>query len=474
MLQKKITQWIYLSGFLAFALFSCGENKKADTGKSTMPAATDSVKSKIESPFLDSLSERTFHYFWDLADPVSAQVPDRWPSESFSSIAATGFGLTAYLVGVERGYITRQQAAERVLKTLKFLQDAPKGDSKSGVIGFRGFFYHFIDMRTGLRFKEVELSTIDTGLLMAGILSCQTYFDGDNNTENQIRAIADALYRAVEWDWALNDKKCMSMGWNPESGFLDAQWKGYNEAMVLLVMALGSPTHPIPEGSWQEWTKTYKWGKYYDQEMVNFGPLFGHQYSHMYIDFRGIQDAYMKEKGIDYFENSRRATYANRAYCINNPSGFTGYSENVWGLTACDGPGNEGKSDPNISFMGYSARGAAKWYVVDDGTIAPTAAGGSIPFAPEICIPALEEMHNKYGSMIYDKYGFKDAFNLSFPRTDGQHGWVDQDYLGIDEGPIVIQIENYRNELVWNLMKKNPYIVDGLKKAGFTGGWLTL
>ena len=146
------------------------------------------------------------------------------------------------------------------------------------------------------------------------------------------------------------------MGWNPESGFLDAQWKGYNEAMVLLVMALGSPSHPIPEGSWQEWTKTYKWGKYYDQEMVNFGPLFGHQYSHMYIDFRGIQDAYMKEKGIDYFENSRRATYANRAYCINNPSGFTGYSENVWGLTACDGPGNEGKSDPNISFMGYSAR----------------------------------------------------------------------------------------------------------------------
>lgn len=165
-----------------------------------MPAATDSVKSKIESPFLDSLSERTFHYFWDLADPVSAQVPDRWPSESFSSIAATGFGLTAYLVGVERGYITRQQAAERVLKTLKFLQDAPKGDSKSGVIGFRGFFYHFIDMRTGLRFKDVELSTIDTGLLMAGILSCQTYFDGDNDTENQIRAIADALYRAVEWD----------------------------------------------------------------------------------------------------------------------------------------------------------------------------------------------------------------------------------------------------------------------------------
>jgi hypothetical protein len=450
---------------------SCGSNP----GTPTSPQAeTTEDTSAITSSFafLDSLSESTFHYFWDLADPVSAQIPDRWPTESFSSIAATGFGLTCYLVGVERGYVTREQAAERVLVTLKFLLDAPKGDAPSGVAGYRGFFYHFIDMKTGLRFRTVELSTIDTGLLMAGVLSCQSYFDGDNDAEKQIRASADALYRAVEWDWAMNGNSTMSMGWHPESGFLDAQWRGYNEAMILLVLALGSPTHAIPEACWKAWTDTYHWGEYFGQEMINFGPLFGHQYSHMYIDFRGIQDAYMKEKGIDYFENSLRATLANRAYCIANPAAYVGYSDNIWGLTACDGPNNDGKSDPNISFMGYGARGAAKFYVVDDGTIAPTAAGGSVPFAPEVCIPALREMKSKYGKMIYDKYGFKDAFNLSYPNKDGSKGWVDRDYIGIDQGPIVIQIENYRSGLVWNVMKKNPYIVAGLKKAGFTGGWL--
>jgi len=435
----------------------------------------ESVKNervKIDSSFLDSLSRRTFNYFWDLAGPDNGQIPDRWPTEQFSSIAATGFGLTNYLIGGERGYITRQQASARVLKTLKFLLAAPKGAGTSGITGFHGFFYHFLDQQTGLRYRDVELSTIDTGLLMAGILSCQTYFDGDDDAEKQIRAIADSLYRAVEWDWAMNGKETMSMGWHPESGFIDAQWQGYNEGMILLVLALGSPTHTIPGESWNAWTKTYQWAKYQGEEYVNFAPLFAYQYSQMYIDFKGIQDEYMKQKGIDYFENSRRATYANRAYCIANPSEFAGYNENIWGLTACDGPGDDNKANPNISFMGYSARGAAKWNVVDDGTIAPTAACSSIPFAPEICIPAANAMHQQYGNKIYDRYGFKDAFNLSIINKDGSQGWVDIDYIGIDEGPIVIQLENYRSGFVWNLMKKNPYIVAGLKKAGFTGGWL--
>lgn len=426
----------------------------------------------VPATFIDSLSESTFHYFWDLAGEQNGQIPDRWPSKSFSSIAATGFGLTAYLIGVERKYISRQQAADRVLKTLKFFQQAKMGDAKNGVTGFRGFFYHFIDMVTGLRFENVELSTIDTGLLMAGILSCQTYFDADNETEKQIRDIADALYRNVEWDWAMNGEATMSMGWHPESGFIDARWKGYNEGMIIYVLALGSPTHTIPADSWKAWTSTYQWANYYGQEMVNFGPLFGHQYSHMYIDFKGIADEYMRSKGIDYFENSRRATYANQAYCINNPAGYIGYSASVWGLTACDGPGNENKSNPNIAFMGYSARGAAQWYVQDDGTIAPTAAGGSVPFAPEICLPALKAMKQQYGSKIYDRYGFRDAFNLTIINKDGSQGWVDQDYLGIDEGPIIIQMENYQSGFVWNLMKKNPYIIAGLRKAGFSGGWL--
>lgn len=426
----------------------------------------------ITTGFVDSLSRSTFDFFWDLAGPDNGQIPDRWPSKSFSSIAATGFGLTAYLVGVEKKYITRQQAADRVLKTLLFFQQAKMGSEATGITGYRGFFYHFIDMITGKRFGKVELSTIDTGLLMAGILSCQTYFDADNNTEKQIRAIADSLYRHVEWDWAMNNDETMSMGWHPESGFIEARWKGYNEAMILYVLALGSPTHTIPASSWTAWTKTYQWGNCYGQEMVNFGPLFAHQYSQMYIDFKGIADAYMREKEIDYFENSRRATIANRAYCSSNPAGYIGYSPEIWGLTACDGPGNDDKSNPNIAFMGYSARGAAQWYVQDDGTIAPTAAGGSVPFAPEICLPALKAMKQQYGDRIYDRYGFKDAFNFTIINKDGSQGWVDPDYLGIDQGPIVIQLANYDNAFVWNLMKRNPYIVAGLKKAGFQGGWL--
>lgn len=422
--------------------------------------------------FLDSLSKHTFNFFWETADSSTAQIPDRWPTPSFSSIAATGFGITSYLIGTERGYITREQAAERVLKTIAFLHNLPKGDSASGVAGYKGFFYHFIDMKTGHRFQNVELSTIDTGLLMAGILSAQSYFDGESDTEKKIRSIADSLYLAIEWDWAMNNEQTMTMGWHPERGFITSRWKGYNEAMILYVLAMGSPTHAIPAESWTAWTSTYQWANYYGQEHVNFGPLFGHQYSQMFIDFRGIYDPYMKDKGIDYFENSRRATYANRAYCMANPGHYTGYSENVWGLTACDGPGNGNKANPNVSFMGYHARGAAQYYTDDDGTLTPTAAGGSIAFAPEICVPALQSMHKLYGDKIYSRYGFVDAFNLSIENKDGSVGWIDHDYLGIDQGPILIQIDNYQNEFVWNLMKKNPYIVNGLKKAGFSGGWL--
>jgi hypothetical protein len=445
---------------------SCSQ-KTEQNNPSTQGARTNGV------PFsLDSLSRHTFNWFWDLANPENGQVPDRWPSESFSSIAATGFGLTTYLIGIDRGYITREQAAHRVLLTLKFLQNLPKGDKTSGIAGYKGFFYHFLDMKTGLRFQQVELSTIDTTLLMAGILSCMSFFDQSNEIENEIRRLADALYRNVEWDWAMNNDPTMSMGWHPERGFISARWKGYNEANILYILALGSPTHPIPADSWNAWTKTYQWGTYQGQEHLNFGPLFGHQYSHMYIDFKGIQDDYMRQKGIDYSENTRRATYANRQYCISNPGGYQGYGEKMWGLTACDGPGNENKSNPNISFMGYSARGASQFYVVDDGTIAPTAAGGSIPYAPEICIPALEEMFRLHGEKLYGKYGFRDAFNMSVEYTNGTKGWYDKDYLGIDQGPIVIQIANHRNEFVWKIMKKNPYVVAGLKKAGFKGGWL--
>jgi hypothetical protein len=427
-------------------------------------------------PFsIEELQKRTFHYFWDLAYEGNLQIPDRHPKLRFSSIAATGFGLTAYLIGAEKGYVSRGQAGERTLNTLRILYDLPQGPDSTGVSGYKGFFYHFLTIDQATRYRNVELSSIDTGLLMAGILSAQAYFDRDTAVENEIRDLADKLFRRVEWDWMfVNDGK-LSMGWRPERGYIPSSWDGYNEAMILLALAMGSPTHPVPESAWDGWTSTYEWGTFYGQEYLQFSPLFGHQYSQMYIDFRGIFDTYMEQKGIDYFENSRRATLANQAYCMDNPSNFSGYGPNQWGLTACDGPAGashmwEGKE---IRFMTYSARGASALRVRDDGTIAPTAAGGSVPFAPEVCIPALKHMWEMHYDSLVGKYGFKDAFNLTYTFSDQTpNGWFDPDYLGIDQGPILIQTMNEQNAFVWNLMKKVPYVVDGLKKAGFKGGWL--
>jgi hypothetical protein len=432
--------------------------------------------------FLDDVQARTFRFFWETTNPSNGLVPDRWPTHSFSSVAAIGFGLTAYAIGAERGYVTRDEARARTLTTLRFLYQAPQGPGPTGVTGYKGFFYHFLDMDTGLRFEQVELSTIDTALLLAGALFCREYYSGDHPDEVAVRAYADSMYRRVDWQWARARPPIVSMGWHPEKGFIPADWHGYDEGMILYVLALGSPTYPIEPEAWTEWSKTYAWGSFYGHEHVGFAPLFGHQYSHMWIDFRGIQDAYMRARGIDYFENSRRATYSQRAYAVDNPQGWKGYGSDLWGLTAVDGP-----KDTTVTISGrrrlfftYSARGASFTEVRDDGTLAPTAAGGSVPFAPEITIRALMAMRDRFGDNLYSQYGFLDSFNPTFDvAVTPQHGrvvpgagWFDGDYLGIDQGPIVAMIENYRSELVWKMMRRSPYIVVGLKRAGFTGGWL--
>lgn len=444
-----------------------------------LPVAT--VLSATDEAFLDSLQRDTFRYFWDTTNPENGLVPDRAPTPSFASIAAVGFGLTAYLIGVERGYITRQQAADRTLRTLRFFANAPQSEKAMGVAGYKGFFYHFLDMKTGERFKQVELSTIDTALLLGGILSAQSYFDRNNATEIEIRKLADQIYGRADWTWFQTRRPFVSMGWHPETGFIKSDWTGYNEAMLLYVLALGSPTHPVGPEVWPAWTRSYPWATFYDQTHVNFDPLFGHQYSHGWIDFRGIRDEYMRSKGIDYHENSRRATYANRAYCVANPGKWQDYGPTIWGLTACDGP--KDTTANGRKFFSYRARGAASTQIVDDGTIAPTAAGGSLAFAPEICIPALRAMKSRYGAKLYGEYGFRDAFNPTYrypsqfangstQQGESTPGWFDVDYLGIDQGPILIMAENLRTGFVWNLMKKNPHIRRGLAKAGFTGGWL--
>lgn len=437
--------------------------------------------------FLDDVQRRTFDWFWETSNPANGMVPDRWPSPPFASIAAVGFGLTAYPVGAERGYITRAQARDRVLATLRFFWRAPQGPEPTGVTGHKGFFYHFLDMNSGLRYQTTELSTIDTALLFAGVLFAQSYFDGADPAEAEIRALADSIYLRAEWPYFQTDARGITMAWRPEPDrlFGTARWTGFDESMILHVLALGSPTHPAGREIWDHYTSTYdaRWGTFYGQEHLNFAPLFGHQYSHVWIDFRGIQDDFMRRKGIDYFENSRRATLAQRAYAIDNPNGWTGYDGSVWGLTASDGP-----KDTTIVFNGserrlrtYWARGAAMNDVRDDGTLVPTAAGGSIPFAPEITIPALQAMRERYGDHLYQRYGFVDAFNpslatFSFETRRGRIvpgvGWFDDQYLGIDQGPIVLMIENHRSGFIWQTMKKNAHIVRGLCRAGFRDGWL--
>ncbi|MBA3583258.1 MAG: Tat pathway signal protein, partial [Gemmatimonadetes bacterium] len=430
------------------------------------------------------LQTRTFDWFWDLSDPATGLTPDRWPTPSFSSVAAIGFALTAYPVGVERGHVTRVAAEERVLATLRFLWTAPQGSDSAGITGYRGFFYHFLDMETGRRFETVELSTIDTALLMAGVLAAQAFFDDAADPgEAAIRAYADSLYWRVDWPWMQVRAPLIAMGWTPERGFIPYDYQGYNEAMILYLLALGSPTHPVAPSAWDAYTSTYRWGEFQGTEHLGFAPLFGHQYSHVWIDFRGIVDNYMRERGIDYFENSRRAAVAQRDYAITNPMGWEGYGPDVWGLTASDGPADttfmiEGRER---TFFTYRARGAGPFQIQDDGTIAPSAAAGAIPFAPEIAVSAVLEMRGRYGEDLFGEYGFIDAFNptLDTPGPRLQHGrivpgkgWFDIDYLGIDQGPIVLMIENHRSGLVWELMKVSPSVVRGLCRAGFTGGWL--
>jgi hypothetical protein len=458
------------------ALAACDPPPRASTAPSPVPEAA-------REAFLDTLQERTFRFFWERTNPANGLVPDRWPTPSFSSVAAVGFGLTSYPVGVERGWITREQARERTLTTLRFFWRAPQGEAAAGTTGHRGFFYHFLDMETGRRFERVELSTIDTGLLMLGVLFSAEYFDRDDAGEREIRALADSLFRRVDWAWAATPRPpLISMGWHPETGFIPHDYRGYSEAMFLYLLALGSPTHPVDPAAWTAYTSTNPWAEFYGQEHVNFAPLFGHQYSHAWVDFRGIRDEYMRGRGIDYFENSRRATLAQRAYAIANPMGWKDYGASVWGLTAADGP-----KDTTITIDGrqrtfwtYRARGAAAGQMEDDGTLAPTAAGGSIPFAPEAAIPALMEMRRRYGDHLFQQYGFLDSFNPTLTRPMPlQHGrivpgvgWFDGDYLGIDQGPIVLMIENHRSEMIWRLMRRNPHLRRGLCRAGFTGGWL--
>lgn len=415
-------------------------------------ACSIALHAQITTPqLLDSLQHTAFLFFWNEANPANGLIKDRSAASGGggapSSIASVGFGLTALCIGVDHGWVGRAAARDRVLTTLRTFWHGPQGDAASGMIGHKGFFYHFLDMGNAYRAWNSELSTIDTALLFAGILYVREYFDGNDGGETEIRSLADSIYFRADWEWFRNFNAALPMAWKPGTNFEPSRWVGYNEAMIMYILGYGSPTHPLKAG-WQAWTGGYQWMTSYGYSYVKFPPLFGHQYSHCWIDFRNIADEYMRGKGIDYFENSRRATLAQRAYCSANPGGWTGYSDTLWGLTACDGPN------------GYRARGAPPAQN-DDGTIAPTAAIGSIVFAPEAVIPTIHTLWNSYQAQLWSTYGFRDAFNLT-------QNWWASDVIGIDQGPIIIMIENYRTGKVWEVFQKSPFIQTGLARTGFT------
>ena len=474
---------LWLAQAVALAMAGCAPT--ADLLRPPARAPAPAPLPSSDEALLDDLEQRTFAFFRDTTPQRNGLAPDRWPRKSFASIAAVGFSLSAHVIGAGQGWISREAARDLTLNTLRFFRDAPQGPAARGMTGHRGFYYHFLDMDSGERFGTCELSTVDTALLLMGVLHAAEFFNGPHPAEVEIRRTAETLTERVDWRWAQHRPPSICHGWSPEGGFIPNDWKGYNEAMLVYLLALGSPGRAVDADAWGAWTSTYgrSWQSFYGQTHLHFAPLFGHQYTHCWVDFRGIRDEAMRGQGFDYFENSRRATLAQRAYAQANPLGWKGYGGDIWGITACDGPADvrrryRGKLR---RFNSYAGRGAGGQHTHDDGTLAPTAALASLPFAPEIVLPALRALRQQYGAAIYGRYGFVDSFNPSFDFADvklthGQLvpgvGWVDTDHLGIDQGPITLMTANHRRDEVWRLMRGNAQLRRGLQRAGFAGGWL--
>ncbi len=415
------------------------------------------------------LQKDSFDYFLHETRPATGLVRDktapRWPA----SIAAMGMALSCYPVGVHRGYIPRLLATRRTLATLRFLAASEQGPSPTST-GHRGFYYHYLDLRTGKRAWDSELSSIDTAILAAGMLVARAWFDRDTKADREIRALATELVERIDWPWMLDGQDTFSHGWKPESGFLGCRWRGYDEALILHVLALGSRAHAVEPAIYDAWCRTFEWKSSHGREYLYAGPLFIHQISQIWCDLKGPRDAFMRARDCDYFENSRRATYVHRAYAIENPMRWRGYGEYAWGLTASDGPGpcvvrHDGEER---TFHDYVARGAP--FGPDDGTIAPWVVAASLPFAPEIVVQTLHRLWDVQ-FCTRNRYGFKASFNPSAPG-DSELGWVSPYHFGINEGPTVLMIENFRSGLLWKLLRRCPTMTTGLRRAGFTGGWL--
>ncbi|HVR80782.1 MAG TPA: glucoamylase family protein [Luteimonas sp.] len=440
----------------------------AGLGQAASMALHDPADSSDDA-LLEQYQRAAFEYFLLNRNPANGLFADTSRPHSPISIAVVGFALSSYPVAVERGWIARDEALDHCLAALRFFRDSDQGGSDEST-GYKGFYFHFLDRATGARVWRCELSMVDTALLLAGALTASQYFSADTPVENGLRELVKELYLRVDWCWSQNGGSTIMQGWKPECGFLHYGWEGYNEAIVLYVLALGSPTHPIGGDCYEAWTATYQWENLYGHDFLYGGPLFTHQYSHAWIDFRGIQDRFMREKHCDYFQNSRRAVHVQREYTRINPRGHAGYGEDCWGLSAGDGPSDEipdVDSEPRRLF-GYAARGVP--YGPDDGTLSASAVLACIAFEPELSLHAVATMRRNYPEMIRDNC-FASGFNPGLADADGR-AWVSRGLFGLDQGIVLLMIENHRSGLIWRLLRDCPYVVEGLRCASFKGGWL--
>jgi hypothetical protein len=410
-----------------------------------------------DADLLDALQSLALAYFVS-HDPASGLVPDRSAAGAPVSVAGLGFALAVYPIAVERRGLPRPEAGARTLALLRTIASAPQ-DEKG--IGVHGFYYHFLDPVTAARVWSSEVSLVDSAFLIAGALVASAYFDADDGIEKEIRDLAWHLYRRAEWDWAMNGGRTLSHGWKPECGFLDYSWDGYNEAILLYALALGSPTHPIPSDTYGNWTVTYQWERLYGIDHLYAGPLFIHLFSHAWIDFRGVTDGYMREKRCDYAENTRRAILVQREYGRRNPRGHLGYSIDGWGWSAGPGP-------DRALFLGYSARGVP--YGEDDGTLSPATVAAALPFAPDLVLRALRGFLRDHPAIL-TPLGISSGLNPSAGEAP-ERAWIAEEAYAIDQGTVALMLENHRSGLPWELVRRVAPIRKGLKRAGFSGGWL--
>jgi hypothetical protein len=401
---------------------------------SPQPRTSKSPFSKEDEALLDQIEEASFKYFWDQAHPETGIVLDRCKAQNpvtsdLGSIAATGFGLTALCIGEKRGYVVRPNAEARALNTLRFLWKK--------LPNHRGFFFHFANINTGERLWDSEVSSVDTAILLCGILTCREHF-----SHSEISELALEIFNRVDWNWLSEDTPILPHGWTPEGGFLQYRWADYSEMMMMYLLGLGSATHPLPAEAWNAWKRTtfeYDGIRY----IGTFAPLFIHQYSQAWFDFRNKRDRY-----ANYFQNSILATEAHRQFCLDLSKQFPDYSDDLWGITASD------------SHNGYVAWGGPPETGPVDGSVVPCATAGSLPFLPEATMRVQRNIKSRYGEKAWTQYGFVDAFN---PLND----WYDTDVVGIDTGITLVMAENARTSFIWDTFMKNPEAKRGMDRAGF-------